>query len=298
MSNLTVTHEAPLELIKQHPALAVDLFRAVTGAPLADGLDVRLGPNSLNEFGPMEFRVDTTVIVSDPVTRDPVLVILIEPQGRSDKAKNFSWPAYVALARKAVNCENAVLIVVCPDPAEAEKCRKAISTGHPGFDLWPIVIDPDHAPGSEGANPYLLLFLACLPALDMESEAGARRVLNAIRDTGASEDERKTLTAIILVRASESARSLLEGLMSTMEWKSDFIESFVEQGLAQGREQGLEQGLLQTKREDLLKVLDVRQLRPTKEQRAQVDACTDFAQLDAWFERSLTVATAAEVFTD
>ena len=98
--------------------------------------------------------------------------------------------------------------------------------------------------------------------------------------------------------------------MSTMEWKSDFIESYVEQGLAQGREQGLEQGLeqgieqgieqgrIRGKREDLLKVLDLRQLRPTKEQRAQVDACTDFAQLDAWFERSLTVATAAEVFTD
>jgi hypothetical protein len=28
MPNLT--HEAPLELIKQHPALAVDLFRAMT----------------------------------------------------------------------------------------------------------------------------------------------------------------------------------------------------------------------------------------------------------------------------
>jgi hypothetical protein len=294
MPNLTVTHEAPLELIKQHPALAVDLFRAVTGTPLAGDLDVRLGPNSLNDFEPLEFRVDSLVVVSDPVTRDPVLVILIEPQGRSDKDKTFSWPAYIALARKAANCKNAVLIVVCPDPAEAEKCRRAIPTGHPGFDLWPIVIDPDHAPSSEGASPYLLLFLACLPTLDMESEAGARRVLNAIRDTGASEDERKILTTIILVRASETARRLLESLMTTMEWKSEFVESFVEQG----REQGLEQGNVQTKRQDLLKVLDLRGLRPTERQRAQVDSSTDFAQLDRWFERSLTAATAAEVFTD
>jgi hypothetical protein len=178
------------------------------------------------------------------------------------------------------------LIVVCPDPAEAEKCRRAIPTGHPGFDLWPIVIDPDHAPSSEGASPYLLLFLACLPALDMESEEGARRVLNAIRDTGASEDERKILTTIILVRASETARLLLESLMTTMEWKSDFVESFVEQGH------------VQTKREDLLKVLDLRDMRPTEEQRARVGSSTDLAQLDRWFERSLTAATAAEVFTD
>jgi hypothetical protein len=238
----------------------------------------------------MDLRIDAVVVVSDPVTRDPVLVIIIEPQGRSKRDKAFTWPVYITLARKAVNCENAVLIVVCPDPAEAEKCRKVIPTGHPGFDLQPIVIDPDHAPSSEGASPYLLLFLACLPALDIETEAGARQVLNAIRDTGASEDERKVLTTIILVRASETARRLLEGLMTTMEWKSDFVESFVEQGL--------EQGHLQTKREDLLKVLDLRGLRPTEEQRAQVNASTDLARLDRWFERSLTAETATDIFTD
>ena len=44
---------------------------------------------------------------------------------------------------------------------------------------------------------YLLLFLACLPALDMESPAVARRVLEAISETGASDAERKTLTTII-----------------------------------------------------------------------------------------------------
>ena len=34
------------------------------------------------------------------------------------------------------------------------------------------------------------------------------------------------------------------------------------------------------------------------EQRTQVNASTDLAQLDVWFERSLTAATAAKVFTD
>jgi flagellar biosynthesis/type III secretory pathway protein FliH len=90
--------------------------------------------------------------------------------------------------------------------------------------------------------------------------------------------------------------------MSMTEWKSDFIENFVEQGLeqgrAQGREQGLEQGLVQGKREDVLKVLDLRDLRPTEEQRARVDSSTDLVQRGLWFERSLTAATAAEVFTD
>lgn len=199
---------------------------------------------------------------------------------------------------KALAGERAFLVVVCPDPAEAEKCRAVIRMGHPGLELWPIVIDPKHAPGDEGASPYLLLFLACLSALNLEDPNTARRVLAAIRDTGASVAERKTLSTIILVRASEAARRLLEDLMSMTEWKSDFIENFVEQGLAQGREQGLEKGRVQVKREDVLKVLDLRDLRPTKEQRARVDSSTDLAQLGLWFERSLTAATAADVFTD
>jgi hypothetical protein len=298
MPNLTVTHEAPLELIKQHPALAVDLLRELIGVPFPDGMDVRLASTSLNTVAPTQYSADSVVVVSDPVTRNPLIAIVVEPQGRDEKTKKFSWPIYLSNVRKEVGCESAFLIVVCPDPTEADKCRAVIRMGHPGLELWPIVIDPKHAPGDEGASPYLLLFLACLPALNLEDPKTARRVLAAIRDTGASVAERNTLSTIILVRATEAARSLLEGLMSMTEWKSDFIESFVEKGREQGLEQGLEQGRIQDKREDVLKVLDLRNLRPTEEQRARVDASTDLAQLGLWFERSVTAATADEVFTD
>jgi hypothetical protein len=203
-----------------------------------------------------------------------------------EKTKKFSWPVYIANTRREIGCESAFLIVVCPDPAEAERCRAVISMGHPGLDLWPIVIDPEHAPRDDDVGPYLLLFLACLPALDMENPVAARRVLEAIRDTGASDAERKTLTAIILVRATEAARRLLEDMMTTMEWKSDFIENYVEQGS------------VATKRADVLKVLAARGLQPTEAQRAAVEASTDLAQLDAWFERSLTAAIVTDVFKD
>jgi predicted transposase YdaD len=98
--------------------------------------------------------------------------------------------------------------------------------------------------------------------------------------------------------------------MATTEWKSDFVESFVkvgiEKGLEQGRELGLElgreqgivEGATRAKAEDILKILDARQLKPTKSQRGQVNAATDLAQLDRWFDRALTAATAAEVFAD
>jgi len=168
--------------------------------------------------------------------------------------------------------------------------------GHPGWDLWPIVIDPSHAPAAEGAGPYLILFLACLPALDMETPAGARQVLAAIHDTGASHADRRRLTAIILSRASDAARQTLEAMMSTAEWKDDFIESYVQIGVEQGLEQGLEQGAANAKAQDVLKVMEARGLRGTPEQMAKVAATAGIAQLDIWFDRALTADTAADVF--
>jgi hypothetical protein len=170
--------------------------------------------------------------------------------------------------------------------------------GPPWLDLWPIVIDPLHAPDASGAGPYLILFLACLPALDMESEAGARQVLAAIRDTGASDANRKRLTAIIMNRASSAARRILEDMMSTTEWKDDFIESYVQIGIERGLERGLEQGAANAKAQDVLKVMDARGLKPSQAQRAKVTATVGIAQLDLWFDRALTADTAADVFKD
>ena len=157
---------------------------------------------------------------------------------------------------------------------------------------------PRHAPSDQDAGPYLILFLACLPALDMESEAGAARVLDAIRDTGASAAQRKRLTAIILERASQAAQRHLEELMKMTEYKNDFIESYVQVGIEQGIEQGIERGAVADAAEKLLKVLDARGLQPTDAQRAQVVGSTDLADLNKWFDRALTAKAAADVFKD
>src|ERR1700678_1546218 len=170
MPTLTVTHEAPLELIRQHPSLAVELVRAALSIPLPPDLGARLGSTDLNNVVPAQFTADSVVTLHDPGTGEPVLVVIIEPQGRADVDKQYSWPAY-----------------------EGEKCRQAIPTGHPGFDLWPIVIDPLHAPSTEGASPWLVIFDACLGVLEMGAELGARRVLNAVHDSATSAADRGRL---------------------------------------------------------------------------------------------------------
>jgi hypothetical protein len=189
-----------------------------------------------------------------------------------------------------MKCKKAILIVICPDAREAEKCRQVIEMGHPDWDLRPLVIDPSNAPADDGSSPYMIIFLACLPVLDMTSVEGAVRVLAAIRDTGASVADRKTLTTLILRRASADARKTLEDLMATIEWKDDFIESYVSEGMTKGA--------IGAKVADIVKVLTARHLQPTEAQLVQVADCADLDQLGRWFDRSLTADTADEVFKD
>jgi hypothetical protein len=77
-------------------------------------------------------------------------------------------------------------------------------------------------------------------------------------------------------------------MMTTMEWKSDFIEGFVQQGL--------EKGKVKAKSEDVLKIIDARGIDVTAEQREPVSTCTDISQLDEWFDSALTAETAAAIF--
>jgi len=207
MPTLTLAHEAPLELIRQY-----------------------LGPTDMNNVIPVQFTADSVIVVSDAATGAPALIVIVEPQGRDDKTKQYAWPAYITNARRAAQCERAVLL--------------------------------------------------------METETGARQVLAAIRDTRASDADRKRLTTIILKSASDAARQILRDMMTMTEWKDDFIESYVNVGLEQA------------KAEYVLKALDKRGLDLTVEQREQVSACTDLAQLDRWFDRALTAATTADVFND
>ena len=245
---------------------------------------VSLGPTDLSEVVPVKFPADAVVIVADKATGEPALVIIIEPQGRDDPTKEFSWPVYLTVVRRHLRCQRAFLLVICPDPDEAKKCRRVISTGHPGFDLAPEVIDPLNAPGVGSVSPYLAIFAAFMGAMNLEEDQGARAFLTAVREGGASAADRKRLSTIMLNIASDAARRRLETMMTTMEWKSDFIEGFVQQGE------------VKAKSEDVLKIIDSRAINVTAEQREQVASCTDIAQLDEWFDSALTAETAADIF--
>jgi hypothetical protein len=201
----------------------------------------------------------------------------------------------VTTARKANKCAGAVLITVCWDEAEAEKCRRVIRTGRPGFIFVPIVIDRRTVPDPAGGSPYLVLLTAIIGGIDLESDSGARTVIQAITGSGAGNADHRTLTDIILGIATDAARDRLEELMA-ISYRSEFIDSWIQKGEEKGKAEGKAEGEARAKAQAILKVLDARGLQPTSEQREQVTACADAGQLDTWFDRALTATSAAQVF--
>jgi hypothetical protein len=284
-------HEGPLDLVRQHPEIAVEFVQGNAGIELPGEIAVSLAPTDMSAVIPVQYLADMVVLISDAATGEPVLAVIIEPQLRDRETKRYSWPVYVTTARRIAKCPAAVLVVLCPDPAEAAKCRRLIRTGHPGFDLVPIVIDSGGPPGRDGAGgPYLTVFAASMGGIDLESEPGARRVLDAMASAEVSDADRLRMTAIILRLASDAARQILEAMMTTSEYEKTFVERIHDQGISEGKAEG--------KAEDVLKLLDARHLAPSQEQRQRVTSCTDPAQLDLWFDRAITADSADDVFAD
>lgn len=286
-----MSHEGPLDLVRQHPEMAVEFVRDAVGITLPGKVTVSLAPTDMSAVVPVQYLADMVVLVTDAATREPVLAVIIEPQLRDSETKRYSWPVYVTTARRVARCPAAILVVLCPDPAEAAKCRQVIRTGHPGFDLAPVVIDSGGPPGRDGAGgPHLTVFAASMGGIDLASPAGARTVLDAIASAEVADNDRLRMTAIILKLASDAARQNLEAMMTTSEYEKTFVERIHDQGIAEGEAKG--------KAENVLKLLDARHLAPSQEQRQRVSSCTDPAQLDVWFDRAITAGTAAGVFAD
>ena len=287
----SITHEGPLDLVRQHPEIAVELIAGTAGIKLPGAVAVALAPTDMSAVVPVQYLADMVVLISDEATGEPSLAVIIEPQLRDSETKRFSWPVYLVTARRINKCPAAVLIVLCPDPAEAAKCRQVIRTGHPGFDLAPVVIDSSGPPGRDGAGgPYLTVFAASMGGIDLESETGARRVLDAIASTEVSDADRSRLMTIMLRLASDAARHILEAMMTTSEYQKTLAERIHDQGMAEGEAKG--------EAKALLRLLAARGLAPSEAQQSLVACCIDSAQLDIWFDRAITAVTAAEVFAD
>jgi hypothetical protein len=115
----------------------------------------------------------------------------------------------------------------------------------------------------------------------------ANKVPRAIQ-AGASHADTAALSTIILGVADAAARAELEALMASPKFHSTFVDGLLQQGE--------EKGAVNSKIEDLIKVIQARGLELTKPQLTLVTTCSDLSQLATWFDRALDAKTTDEIF--
>ena len=151
------------------------------------------------------------------------------------------------------------------------------------------MIGPDSTPAAEGQYAAELTVLAVLTgALDLGDPAAQLLTLQRIARVDA--ERRQTYTRLIRLTASEAVRQALEGLMTTVFPRDDFIDGLLDQGRAEGEAKG--------EAKMLLRVLAARGFAVPDEVRERVAGCTDTDQLEAWADRAVTASSITEIFSD
>lgn len=298
----SVRHEAPLELLRNNPQLAAVLLR-ILGVPVPTEASAALASADLTASVPAEFRADAVVVLSSgDATR---LAVVIEVQLRYDRRKRYSWPTYLTQVRAAQHCP-AVLLVICTGTATAARCRRPIRTGHPGFDLTPLVIDSGTmhglgTPGATAAAPELAVLGVLTGALDLDQDSARRLVVASL--AGLEDSRLATYTVFVRSAASDLARQALEDLMTT-KFKDEWVERFFAECRAEGMAKAeavakaeIEaEGIAKGKAEMVLRVLTVRGLPVSDKIHEQVLACKDTGQLETWMDKAVTAETVDDVF--
>jgi hypothetical protein len=285
-----IAHEGPIELLRRNPRLAAALLEGM-GVPVPTGTSAAMATGDVTSV-PTELRADAVIVLADQDATAPGrgvrLAVVVEVQQARAADKRRVWPAYLALARAEHNCPT-VLLIICPDPATGRWARQPIATGHPGFDLMPLVIDADTtpgpgAPGLSWAAPELAVLCALTGAADLDRDADRRLVLTAIAAARLDEDRLETYTRLVRAAASVAARNALEALMTTT-FKDDFIDRYKAEGRAEGAA-----GMV-------LRILAARGIEVPGPVRERVQSCTDLGQLETWADKAATAASLQDVFT-
>jgi anti-sigma-K factor RskA len=92
----------------------------------------------------------------------------------------------------------------------------------------------------------------------------------------------------------DARRKLEEIIVTTTEFRVDFIERAVEEASAAASAAAKAAG----KAESVMIVLESRGFQVSAEQREMVSSCTDVSQLDLWLSRAGTASSADDVFKD
>jgi hypothetical protein len=283
----SIEHEAAVQILHADPQLAAMLLGSC-GVRLPSGAVPVAADSNLSDRDPTDLRSDNVLIFEG--IGGKMAVIAEVQKDKRDAGRMRAWPAYICNARAEHDCD-AILLVLALSTRAARESAGLIRTGHPGFDLAPLVRGPGTLPhpGHPVYGPQLTMLNILTGDLDLTNHAARMFALLAIAEAPA--ELREGYTRIIRAVAPTSARAALEELMMT-HLKDEFVDGFI----AQGRTEGMAQGVATGEAQMLLRIMAARGLNIPEHIRARVAECADTDRLEAWADRAATATSLDDIF--
>ncbi|NUO48621.1 MAG: hypothetical protein HOV80_07165 [Polyangiaceae bacterium] len=294
MSKTSLVHEAPLDVMRERPAVVLDVLVAA-GVSLptnAERLEVAVAESNLTEASPVHWSADLVTVIAEP-GGPPKLVVVVEVRRERDPTKQFVWPQYVA-ALAARHCVPVVLVVWAFDAATATWARGPHEVG-PGFALTPVVIEPASLPIIRSVDQAAEhLDFAVLVALTRLGEAASRRG-ESLSQAAADEILHVAGAAMAIDDAARRRRlgSLLHG--TAREPFRATLKQFLEANDMGALELIREEGRQEAKATTLIRQLRRRGFVVDDATEARILGTADLGQLDTWLDRVLTASSLEEV---
>ncbi len=286
----SAVHEAICDLFRDRPAFAAELLTDVLGTSVPPHTDARVADVSYPQNSATALTADAVVELVAGDTA--VLAVVVEVQLTRDVEKRTVWPVYVTTQARRSRCP-AVLLVVALDPVVAEWAGQPIDVG-PGSVVTPRVVGPSAVPRTiDPAVATDHVELAVLAAIAHGNERGGESTIAAaLAAIRVLADDRARCYGSAIYRALNAAmRRAMEEMMQRSQEMKEAEDEFVNRLLALGEARGEARGEVRA----VLRLLAVRGLTPTDEQRATILACADSKLLDRWFECAATATTVEEV---
>ena len=289
MSNVSLLHEAPLEVLRQEPRAVLTLLQLAVPAVRED-VTVELLDSELAEAKPSVARADLVVLLRDRTGRAEA-VIVVEVQRERDDEKLWAWPLYIAYLHNQHRVP-ATLLVLVFDESVAAWARTSRGLGS-NMVFTPWVVGPGELPEIESveqalAHPELgmLTALARLGARDAGHEDDVARVFAGILRSKASR-LRSIYLSLLHGIATGTLRSTLDELLEANGMGSA-LEIIFNDGKAEGEARGEARAILKILRQRGLEVDAAAELR--------IRETREIDLLDRWLERALEARSVQDIF--
>ncbi|MFI1419640.1 hypothetical protein ACH4VX_16875 [Streptomyces sp. NPDC020731] len=288
-------HDTLHQIFRKEPDLFARLLPRV-GIAFPEYHSIESLDTDLTEIRPLERRVDSLFRVRT-VGEGGGFLLAVESQGKPVQEKHNSWTYYLAYLYAKYRLP-PVLLVVCQDRATASWAAEPIRVGscfHTSMQIFPLVLGPKNLPLI--ADPEEAAQDIPVTAFSVLAHAKDPGLLAIMDGVGPVVGPHKDWAEIIEVGLGEGPardywRKLMEAYTPVFPGNGTVMEEAWHKVHADGEARGEARGEAKA----VLRVLRARGVEVSDAVCERVMACVDLDVLETWLDRSLTVASAEELF--